>query len=137
MIQVKRAYEPVLASDGYRVLVDRLWPRGLRKEDARLDEWLKELAPSDALRKWFGHDPSRFQGFRERYARELHENPAAGELLDALATRAARETVTLVYSAHDEEHNNAVVLAEEIARRSAHRPRARRAAAGHATHARR
>jgi uncharacterized protein YeaO (DUF488 family) len=116
MVRLKRAYEPAAASDGYRVLVERLWPRGLRKEDARFDEWLKDVAPSDGLRKWFGHDPHRFERFGERYKRELRTETAQ-MLLDALARRAARKTVTLVYSSHDEEHNNAVLLAQELERR--------------------
>jgi uncharacterized protein YeaO (DUF488 family) len=122
MVRLKRAYESPARTDGYRVLVERLWPRGLRKDEAHLDAWLKEIAPSDALRKWFGHDPDRFREFCSRYRREL-ESPEAREKLDELAHRAARETVTLIYSAHDQEHNNAVVLAEELERRL---PRARR-----------
>jgi uncharacterized protein YeaO (DUF488 family) len=114
-IRQKRAYEPPAPRDGYRVLVDRLWPRGVSKEHAAIDEWLKELAPSDALRKWFGHDPARFREFRARYEEELKsERPR--ELLAALAKRAARKTVTLVYAAKDEEHNNAVVLAAKLTR---------------------
>jgi uncharacterized protein YeaO (DUF488 family) len=116
VIRLKRAYDPRATSDGYRVLVDRLWPRGLRKEDAHLDAWLKDIAPSDALRKWFGHDPKRYREFEERYRSEL-ETAAARALLDELAKRAARGTVTLVYSAHDEEHNNARVLATELEHR--------------------
>jgi len=118
MIHLKRAYEPAEKSDGYRVLVERLWPRGLRKADAHFDEWLKDVAPSSELRRWFGHDPSRFSEFRERYKRELHSEPARTALA-ALARRAARGRVTLVYSAHDEAHNNAVVLARELERRRA------------------
>jgi uncharacterized protein YeaO (DUF488 family) len=127
MIKLKRAYEAVRRGDGYRVLVDRLWPRGVRKDEAHLDAWLKTIAPSDGLRRWFGHDPARFERFRERYAREL-SSPAAQALVDDLAHRAARETVTLVYSAHDREHNNAVVLADELEhrRRSPRAARARR-----------
>lgn len=125
MIRLKRAYEPVAREDGYRVLVERLWPRGLRKDDAHLDDWLKDLAPSDALRRWFGHDPDRFAAFRARYMRELRDR-AAEELLDALAHRAERETVTLVYAAHDQEHNNAVVLANELERRARSRSSAGR-----------
>ncbi len=116
MIRLKRAYEPPSRADGHRVLVERLWPRGLRKEDAHLDAWLKDLAPTDALRKWFGHEPSRFREFRERYTKELQAE-ATQELLTSLAQRARRHTVTLVYSAHDEQHNNAVVLAQELQRR--------------------
>lgn len=117
MVLLKRAYEPAAESDGYRVLVDRLWPRGLRKEDAHLDDWRKDLAPSDGLRKWFGHEPDRFREFRERYKRELR-GAAAREQLDELTRRAARGTVTLIYSAHDQEHNNAAVLQDELQRRS-------------------
>lgn len=118
MVRIKRAYEPVARTDGYRVLVDRLWPRGLKKEAAELSAWSKELAPSDELRKWFGHDPSRFAEFSVRYRRELRDEEARATL-DALAERAKRGTVTLVYAAHDEEHNNAVVLAREIEKRMA------------------
>jgi uncharacterized protein YeaO (DUF488 family) len=116
MVRIKRAYESARPADGYRVLIDRLWPRGLRKEQAKLDEWLKEIAPSDALRKWFGHDPRRWAEFRQRYRREL-DTPAADALLDGLVRRAGHGTVTLIYSAHDELHNDAVVLAEELALR--------------------
>lgn len=116
MIQLKRAYEPANATDGYRVLVDRLWPRGLHKADAHIDEWVKDVAPSSELRRWFGHDPSRFREFRERYKRELRSEEARVALVE-LARRAARGTVTLVYSARDEVHNNAIVLARELERR--------------------
>ena len=141
MVRLKRAYEPAARSDGHRVLVERLWPRGLRKDEAHFDAWLKEIAPSDALRKWFGHDPARFVEFRKRYLRELRA-AGAREVLDDLVHRARRETVTLVYSAHDEEHNNAVVLAGELERRLHAGPIAaqhsKRAAASHrAAHARR
>jgi uncharacterized protein YeaO (DUF488 family) len=118
MVRIKRAYEPARPADGHRVLVDRLWPRGVSKEQAHLDEWLKEIAPSDALRKWFGHDPRRWVEFRERYLREL-DRPDADALLEGLVRRASRGTVTLVYAAHDELHNDAVVLAEELGRRLA------------------
>jgi uncharacterized protein YeaO (DUF488 family) len=109
MIKVKRAYEPAARGDGYRVLIDRLWPRGLRKEGLVLDEWAKELAPSTALRKSFGHDPARWKDFSERYRKEL-KSPEAKEKLSALARRAAKGQVTLIYSARDEEHNDAIVL---------------------------
>lgn len=109
MIRIKRVYAEPAADDGLRLLVDRLWPRGLSKEKARLDDWLKELAPSDELRKWFGHDPARWEEFRERYRQELAGRPEALARLRALA---ARETVTLLFAAHDEAHNNAVVLKE-------------------------
>jgi uncharacterized protein YeaO (DUF488 family) len=115
MVHIKRAYEPARSADGQRILIDRLWPRGLRKDKAHFDEWLKAIAPSDQLRKWFGHDPRRWEEFRQRYRREL-DTPAAQELLEGLARRAGHGTVTLIYSAHDEFHNDAVVLAEELAR---------------------
>jgi uncharacterized protein YeaO (DUF488 family) len=122
VIRLKRAYEPASRGDGHRVLVERLWPRGLRKADAHIDEWLKDVAPSNQLRRWFGHDPERFDEFRERYERELRSAPARAALTE-LARRAARGTVTLVYAAHDERHNSAVVLAQHLRRRRA-RPRA-------------
>ena len=106
-ISVKRVYEPAAKADGYRVLIDRLWPRGLKKELVPLDQWAKELAPSAALRVWFAHEPARWDGFRHRYASELD---VAVEHWRPLAERAARHTVTLLYGARDEEHNNAVVL---------------------------
>ena len=108
-IHLKRAYEPPARGDGHRVLVERLWPRGLRKEDAHLDEWLKDVAPSTDLRKWFGHEESRWPEFQKRYRQELRD-PAASEALEALAARARRGALTLVYAAHDEERNSAVVL---------------------------
>lgn len=144
MVRLKRAYEPVEPDDGRRVLVERLWPRGLRKEQAHFDAWIKDLAPSDALRKWFHHDPSRWAEFEERYARELQSEDARAAL-EELVREASSETVTLVYSAHDEEHNNAVVLKRMVERklrrpsRKATRPVQRRATsrgAGHAPHGR-
>jgi uncharacterized protein YeaO (DUF488 family) len=120
-IQLKRAYESASPRDGYRVLVERLWPRGVRKADLRLDAWLKEIAPSAELRRWFGHEPSRFDEFAARYRRELRRSPAA-EALANLQHRAAQEPVTLVYAAHDETHNGAVVLRGEIERSLAARP---------------
>lgn len=114
MVRLKRVYEEVLASDGYRVFVERLWPRGVRKEDAHFDEWLKEIAPSSELRTWFNHEPSRWRGFCERYKRELQRDDAKA-LLASLAARAERQTVTLLYAARDTERNSAVVLAEELA----------------------
>jgi len=110
-VHVKRAYEPPEAGDGYRVLVDRLWPRGLSKEAAKIDVWLKELAPSAGLRSWFGHDVERWNEFRERYWQELEEQQAA---LEALAGRANDGRVTLVYAARDTEHNNAVALCDYL-----------------------
>jgi uncharacterized protein YeaO (DUF488 family) len=113
MVRTKRAYEPARRADGFRVLVDRLWPRGVTKQAARLDLWAKDLAPSPALRTWFGHDPDRFAAFSVRYRRELARGPARTALED-LVRRAARGTVTLVYGARDEEHNGAVVLKQEL-----------------------
>jgi uncharacterized protein YeaO (DUF488 family) len=112
-IRLKRAYAPPERSDGYRVLIDRLWPRGVSKEQAHLDEWTPELAPSNELRRWFGHDPARFAEFRRRYLDELK---AQQEKLRELRRRAREETLTLVYGARDTEHNDAVVLAELLRR---------------------
>jgi uncharacterized protein YeaO (DUF488 family) len=109
MVKLKRAYEPATRGDGYRVLVERLWPRGIRKADLPLAEWLKEIAPSTELRQWFGHEPARWAEFKRRYLAELRASPAL-ELSAALRARAAKGTVTLVFSSHDSEHNNAVVL---------------------------
>jgi uncharacterized protein YeaO (DUF488 family) len=116
MVRLKRAYEPVDPDDGRRVLVERLWPRGLRKEQAHFDDWLKDIAPSDSLRKWFHHDPSRWTEFEQKYAREL-DSQAARAVIDDLVRRADSETVTLIFSSHDEEHNNAVMLKRMIERR--------------------
>lgn len=107
-VRLKRAYEPPTRSDGYRVLIDRLWPRGVSKADAHLDEWARELAPSSDLRRWFGHDPARFEEFRRRYLDELDGQEAK---LHELRRRAREGTLTLVYGARDSEHNDAVVLA--------------------------
>jgi uncharacterized protein YeaO (DUF488 family) len=112
-VRLKRAYEPALASDGYRVLIDRLWPRGVSREKAHLDEWARELAPSGTLRTWFGHDPARFARFRLRYAEELAEQESK---LRELRRRARTGTLTLVYGARDIEHNDAVALAEILRR---------------------
>lgn len=119
VVRLRRAYEPPSPEDGWRVLVDRLWPRGVRRTAARIDEWARELAPSDRLRRWFGHDPGRWAEFRRRYRAELAAPPDA---LRALARKAARRRVTLVYGARDEARNNAVVLKallERPARRGA------------------
>lgn len=109
MIQVKRVYEPASKSDGARFLVERLWPRGIKKESLQVEAWLREVAPSAELRSWFQHDPARWAEFRQRYFKELQQRP---EVWEALLTRALRGRVTLVYSAHDTEHNNAVALKE-------------------------
>lgn len=108
-VKLKRAYESPAADDGTRVLIDRLWPRGVKKTDAAIDCWIKELAPSTELRKWFGHDPARWEEFRRRYAAEIH---AHRDELDRLRDLILQGAVTLVYSAHDEAHNDAVVLRE-------------------------
>ena len=112
-VRLKRAYDPATPADGYRVLVDRLWPRGVSRERARLDAWEKDLAPSPELRQWFGHAPERFDEFRRRYIDELRGRRRE---LAALRRRAREGTLTLVYSAHDREHNDAVVLAEILRR---------------------
>jgi uncharacterized protein YeaO (DUF488 family) len=110
-IRVKRVYEPPAAEDGTRVLVDRLWPRGISKADAALDLWIKEIAPSAALRKWFGHEPERWAEFKKRYARELDGNPDAVAELRAALKRGA---VTLLFAAHDAERNNAEALRQYL-----------------------
>lgn len=107
MIAIKRAYDPAQRGDGLRILVDRLWPRGVSKETLNADMWLKEVAPSDKLRKWFAHDPARWQEFERRYRAELHENPEAWQ---PIANLAKHGNVTLLYAAKDTEHNNSVVL---------------------------
>ena len=112
-VRLKRAYEAAESADGYRVLIDRLWPRGVSRKRAKLDEWDKQLPPSTELRQWFGHDPSRFEEFRGRYIEELRDQRPR---LAALRRRARDGTLTLVYSAHDTEHNDAVVLAEVLRR---------------------
>ena len=106
-MKIKRAYAPVEETDGYRILVDRLWPRGISKEKAQIDLWLKSVAPSNELRKWFGHDSERFAEFSERYRAELTTSGALDELRTILKEH---PTATLLFAAHDEEHNNAVVL---------------------------
>jgi uncharacterized protein YeaO (DUF488 family) len=110
-IHIKRAYEAPSPHDGTRILVDRLWPRGLKKTDAAISQWMKEIGPSNDLRKWFGHDPERWEEFRRRYEGELE---AKRELLGELREMAKKGPLTLVYSAHDEAHNQAVVLRERL-----------------------
>lgn len=106
-IRLKRAYQPAAADDGARILVDRLWPRGLKKSDAAIDRWLKDIAPSTALRQWFAHDPARWPEFRRRYAAEIRRHP---DQLAELRTIARKGAVTLIFSARDELRNDAVVL---------------------------
>jgi uncharacterized protein YeaO (DUF488 family) len=113
-LSIKRVYTEASENDGRRILVDRLWPRGLTKEKAKVDLWLKEIAPSNELRKWFGHDPKRWPEFKQRYAEELKEH---GEQLAQLRQEMSHGTVTLLYGARDEEHNEAVVLLEMLRRR--------------------
>jgi uncharacterized protein YeaO (DUF488 family) len=112
-VRLKRAYDPPATTDGHRVLIDRLWPRGISREQAKLDGWEKELSPSPQLRQWFGHDPARFDEFRRRYVEELRGHRPR---LTALRRRARAGTLTLVYGAKDTEHNDAVVLAEVLRR---------------------
>jgi len=112
-VRLKPAYEPAAPSDGHRVLVDRLWPRGVSKQAAMIDEWERDLAPSAELRRWFGHEPGRFPEFRRRYVEELRAHRSS---LTALRRRARDGTLTLVYAARDPEHNDAVVLAEVLRR---------------------
>jgi uncharacterized protein YeaO (DUF488 family) len=116
-IQVKRVYEPATADDGRRVLVDRVWPRGLSREHAQLDDWIPGVAPSTELRKWFGHDPARWDTFCRRYETELADNPE----VDQLRTMSAGGRLTLLFSARDTQHNQAVVLARHLREQ---RPRA-------------
>ncbi|HSJ43813.1 MAG TPA: DUF488 family protein [Euzebyales bacterium] len=110
-IWLRRAYDPATRNDGYRVLVDRIWPRGVSKQDAAIDDWARDLAPSDDLRRWFDHEPQRWDQFQRRYRAELEERRDA---LDALVDRVKQGRVTLVYGARDQQHNNAVVLRDVL-----------------------
>ena len=110
-INIKRVYDDKSKDDGYRVFIDRLWPRGVSKDEAHFDEWLKDLAPSTELRKWFDHDPDRFEEFRKRYKKQLEEHKAE---LDKLRSKAKSEKVTLLFAAKDTEMNNAVVVKEVL-----------------------
>jgi len=114
MIKIKRIYESASPDDGRRIYVDRLWPRGMKKEEVKIDEWLKDISPSDGLRKWFGHDPSKYAEFKRRYTKELKEH---SEILERIRKEARKETVTLLSSAKDVEHNNATVLKELLSSR--------------------
>lgn len=113
-IHIKRAYEPATANDGFRVLVDRLWPRGIAKADLKHDMWCKDLAPSSALRKWFGHKVENWEKFQADYSKEL-ESDIAQQCMDAIFQSAQGQKITLVYGAKDEQHNQAVVLAKFMA----------------------
>ena len=121
MITLKRAYDPFSRADGTRFLVERLWPRGLSKAKLHLDAWLKDVSPSTELRKWFGHDPDKWEEFRKRYQRELDSHPDAWQ---PIVSAARRSRVTLVYSSHDTEHNNAVALQEYLEAKMRRSPRA-------------
>lgn len=109
MIQIKRAYDTLSAEDGYRILVDRIWPRGVSKDELKADLWLKEVAPSNELRKWFNHDPAKWDEFKKRYRKELEDNQAFGELKQLIAKE---QTVTLLFGASDPTHNQAAALKE-------------------------
>lgn len=122
-LRLKRVYDAPAPADGTRVLVDRLWPRGLSKASAHIDLWLKDVAPSDALRKWFAHDPAKWAPFVRRYAAELKSHP---DELRQLRSLARRGTVTLLYAAKDDAHNNAVALRSHLSRRAKPRPRSGR-----------
>ncbi|MGZ7069074.1 MAG: DUF488 domain-containing protein [Methanobacterium sp.] len=112
MIIIKRAYQPAEDGDGFRILVDRLWPRGISKEKAKLDLWLKDIAPSNELRKWFAHDPERWEEFQIKYCEELKDKK---EFLNQIKNiEREKSTITLVYGAKDEEHNNAIVLRDKL-----------------------
>jgi uncharacterized protein YeaO (DUF488 family) len=126
MIASKRAYEPYAPSDGYRVLIDRLWPRGVSKADAHLDAWAKDVAPSRELREWYGHDPAKWSEFRARYRKELRA-PAARAVLDDLVERGRRGRVTLVYASRAAEISDVAVLERMLARRIKRASRAKRA----------
>jgi uncharacterized protein YeaO (DUF488 family) len=110
-IKIKRIYDPAAEDDGRRILVDRLWPRGIKKDDAAIDEWLKDIAPSNELRKWFSHDPSKWTEFKERYIEELKQKR---DMVERLRMDADKGGITLVFAAKDTEHNNAAVLMELI-----------------------
>lgn len=111
MLKLKRVYDPPSRDDGKRILVDRLWPRGIKRGDAKIDEWLKDIAPSNELRRWFSHEPSKWQEFKAKYREELKGKT---ELIERIQKEAKKGTVTLLFAARDAEHNNAVVLKEVI-----------------------
>jgi uncharacterized protein YeaO (DUF488 family) len=113
-IRMRRAYEKPDQKDGFRVLVDRVWPRGVRKDDLRLDAWLKEVAPSTQLRKWFGHDPDKWTEFKRRFASELNDRPEARQALEELEKRSRQGRVTLVYGARETRYNNAAALKDYL-----------------------
>ena len=114
MVSVKRIYEPASTNDGCRILVDRLWPRGISKQEARIDYWLKDVAPSNELRKWFNHDVVKWEEFKQKYKQEIQSNPKALQELQAIIN--GQEQATLVFAAKDQQHNNAIVLCELLQR---------------------
>jgi uncharacterized protein YeaO (DUF488 family) len=128
MITLKRAYDAVSRTDGTRFLVERLWPRGISKTTLRVDAWLKEVGPSTGLRKWFSHDPGKWEEFRRRYFRELALQPEAWQPIVSVARRGR---VTLVYSSHDAEHNNAVALQEFLRKQERRQARSKRTSVAH------
>ncbi len=115
-IAIKRAYDKPARADGFRVLVDRVWPRGMTKEALRVDLWVRDIAPSTPLRQWFGHDPEKWMEFRKRYKHELESPETRRRVRDVIARAGKKPTITLVYSARDESHNQAVVLRELLER---------------------
>lgn len=128
MIKLKRAYDTPSPTDGERLLVERLWPRGVSKKKLNLDGWIREVAPTTELRRWFGHDPAKWPQFRTRYFRELDSRPESWRPIVSLARR---RTVTLVYSSHDEQHNNAVALREYLQGKARRRARPLRSTPSH------
>jgi len=113
MIKIRRIYDPASPDDGKRIYIDRLWPRGMKKEEVKIDEWLKEISPSDSLRKWFGHDPAKYAEFKRRNTKELGKH---SETLERIRKEGKKETVTLLFSAKDVEHNNATVMKEILSK---------------------
>ena len=120
MVKIKRIYDPISPEDGRRILIDRLWPRGIKKESAHIDEWIKDVAPSTQLREWFGHDPAKWEEFKRRYKKELDGRK---DLVDALRAEARKGTVTLLFAAKDTVHVNAVVLKEVLEKSAPGRPK--------------
>jgi len=116
MLKIKRAYEPAETADGRRILIDRLWPRGISKSKARIDLWLKDIAPSTELRQWFAHDPQKWEVFKKKYREELSD-PEKSRMIEDIARQARHNTVTLIYGARDTEHNDAKVLQAMIEKR--------------------
>ena len=114
-LKIERIYTKPADLNGYRILVDRLWPRGISKINAHLDSWLKEVGPSTELRKWFGHDPAKYAEFKERYLQELAANPAYDQLKDLVSQQLLKQNVILLYGAKDEQHNQAVILYHQLA----------------------